>query len=205
MKNKPDLNPEKGAVRQVRRFFYELGKSFFVAEPDEAKVAGWRQVCCSLAGEIPDPAVAGSVRRLAGLLEDLELQRIQEEYYDLFVNPFSVRQVNWTASYYLDGHHFGRRLVEVRQLMAASGYVKEEEYKEPEDSLPVLLDLMVRMIETENAENEVATQERLRRDFLEPVVAGISQRLQQLEGVEFYSACAEFLQSWLRMEDNCLG
>ena len=193
-------------MRQVRQFFYELGKSFFVAEPDAAKVDGWRQVCRSLAGEIPDPAVAGSVRRLAGLLEDLELQRIQDEYYDFFVNPFSPRQVNWTASYYLDGHHFGRRLVEIRQLMAASGYVKEEEYKEPEDSLPVLLDLMVRMIETENAADEMAavTQERLRRDFLAPLVSHVCQRLQQVEDARFYPACAEFLQSWLRMEDNRL-
>ena len=194
-------------MRQVRQFFYELGKSFFVAEPDAAKVTGWRQVCRSLAGEIPDPAVAGTVRRLAELLDRLEPRQIQDEYYDLFVNPFSVRRVNWTASYYLDGHHFGRRLVEVRQLMEASGYVKEEEYKEPEDSLPVLLDLMVRMIETENAEDgeAAATQEHLRREFLEPVVAGVHQFLQQVEGVNFYPACTDFLQSWLRMEDNRPG
>ncbi len=198
--------PETQAACQVRRFFYELGKAFFLAEPDAEKLAGWREACESLAAEIGDPPLAAAIHRLAGLLATLDPAQIQEEYYDFFVNPFSPRQLNWTTSYYLDGRHFGRHLVELRQLMAATGYVKEEEFKEPEDSLPVLLDLMARLIEAEGEGDEAAAavQRRVLKDFLAPVVDRLGHCLHQQDGALFYPACAVFLQAWLRLEESYL-
>lgn len=202
MKNETDQ--ENSAIRKVRGFFYDLSKSFFLEEPNQEKVDCWQEIIAPLAAETPNVLLAEATRQLSLALIDLDAATIKNEYYDFFVNPFSHRLVNWTSSYYDNGRNFGRKLVKIRQFMAKQGLVKEEEFKEPEDSLPVLMDLMARLIEMENEpENSVAeAQQQLLQEFLIPLAGDIHRQLRADENARFYPLCAEFLEAWLQLDKS---
>ncbi|RLB70953.1 MAG: hypothetical protein DRH04_02715 [Deltaproteobacteria bacterium] len=198
-----DMNQENIAISQVRGFMYELSKSFFLEEPDQEKIDRWREIIAPLATEAPSITLAEAARQLSLALTELDVAAIKDEYYDLFVNPFSHRLINWTASYYVNGRNFGLKLVKIRQLMAEQGLVKEEEFKEPEDSLPVLLDLMIRLIEMESElKDSMTAQQQLLHKFLLPLATHISQRLQTDGEARLYPLCSRFLETWLQLDES---
>ncbi len=198
-----NINQENIAISQVRGFMYELSKSFFLEEPDQEKIERWREIIAPLATEAPNITLAEAARQLSRSLRELEMTAIKNEYYDLFVNPFSRRLINWTASYYVNGRNFGPKLVKIRQLMTEHGLVKEKEFKEPEDSLPVLLDLMTRLTELENElEDNQGAQQQLLHEFLLPLTTQISMRLQSDRKAQFYPLCAGFLEAWLQFDES---
>ncbi len=202
----PAPESEAGTIRQTRVFFYEFLKSFFVEPPTPVRIAGWREVATALAREAPPSPFREAARRLARVLAAAGAEDLADEYHALFVDPFNPGQLNWNLSYYRDGRNFGPSLVEIRSLMAAGGLVKEDDFKEPEDSLPVLLDLVARLIEGEaDAENGPAVarlQGRLRRDFLQPLAEGMQRRLQEPAGIHLYPAVLELIAAWLNLEDE---
>jgi len=199
-----EIKQENTTIRQVRNFFYELSKSFFLEEPDQEKFIRWQKIIAHLAREAPNVTLAEAARQLSLALTELDASAVKNEYYDLFVNPFSHRLVNWTASFYVNGRNFGRKLVDIRQLMAEQGLVKEDAFKEPEDSLPVLLDLMARLIEIEDdlGDSGPAAQRQLLQEFLLPLADQMRQRLQADEKARFYPVCAEFLEAWLQLDES---
>ena len=199
-----ELNRENAAIRQVRGFFYDLNKSFFLGEPDPEKVGHWRQIINSLNAEAPSLKLAEAARQLSLALDEFELAAIKDEYYELFFNPFSPRLISWTVSVSVNGRNFGPKLVEIRQLMAAQGLEKEDKFKEPEDSLPVLLDLMARFIEMEDdlGAGGAAAQQQILEKFLLPLTAHMNQQLQADTGARFYPLCADFLEAWLEFDES---
>ncbi len=199
-----ELQRENAAIRKVRGFFYELNKSFFLAEPDPEKVGHWRQIINSLTAEAPSLKLGAAARQLSLALDELELNAIKDEYYELFFNPFSPRLISWTASVSVNGRNFGPKLVEIRQLMAAQGLEKEEKFKEPEDSLPILLDLMARLIEMEAdlGAGGAAAQLKILEKFLLPLTAHMNRQLQADPGARLYPLCADFLQAWLEFDES---
>ena len=199
-----EINQENTAIRQVRSFFYELAKSFFLEEPDRNKIDRWQEIIHPLGIEAPSMELAEAARQLSLALAEVDLPAVKNEYYDFFVNPFSHQLINWTVSASVNGRNFGPKLVEIRQLMAKQRLVKEDEFKEPEDSLPVLLDLMARLIELEDdlGDGAVAAQQQILQEFLLPLTAHIHQRLGTDSSAEFYPLCAEFLQAWLQLDES---
>ncbi|NIA19035.1 MAG: hypothetical protein GWP07_01155 [Xanthomonadaceae bacterium] len=199
-----EVNQDDVAIRQVRGFFYDLAKSFFLEDPDQEKIERWREIINPLGAEAPSMALAEAARQLSLALAELDLPAIKNEYYDFFVNPFSHQLISWTVSSSVNGRNFGPQLVEIRQLMAKQGLVKEEEFKEPEDSLPVLLDLMTRLIEMEDGlgDGGVTAQQHILQKFLIPLTTYIHQQLQAGTGAGFYALCAGFLEAWLQLDES---
>ncbi len=192
------------AIRQVRGFFYDLVKSFFWEEPNLEKIDRWREIIKPLDTEAPSLVLAEAARQLSLALVEIDLPTIKNEYYDFFVNPFSHQPISWTVSASINGRNFGPKLVEIRQLMAEQGLVKDDEFKEPEDSLPVLLDLMARLIEMEDdlGDSAVAAQQYILQEFLLPLTTHIHQQLKAGNSGGFYSLCAEFMQAWLKLDES---
>ena len=212
-----NLNSERAeaeAIRQTRIFFYDLLKSLFVTAPTDAEFERWQGIFAALAEQAPTPRLREAGRNLADMFERLTRAEIESEYYELFVNPFSPRQLSWNASYYHDGRNFGRSLVEVRELMRKAELVKEEEYKEPEDSLPVLLDLTARLIELTDSEERAEegcrvdieeAQRRLVNDFLRPLANGMEVRLVDDPAARCWPLVLRLLAVWLELDGEYLG
>ena len=188
---------------RVRLRFFDLLKSFFVQEPDAEKMGRWRGTFTALAREQISPSIDSSIKKCNVLLNSKRLQNLQDEYYRLFVDPFGADKVNLTASYYLDGHNFGRTLVSLRSFLDEARLVKIAGVKESEDALVVMLDTLVSLVEQEKETGSPearAFQARLLDEYLIPFVQKFRIALEANENADFYYACCQFLSGYLDLE-----
>ena len=194
---------------RVRLRFLDLIKSFFVEEPDAEKMSRWRGTFSALCREQVSPRFDAAVQETSAMLNTMSLGELQEEYYQLFTNPFDGAMVETTASYYLSGRNYGQTLAEVRGLMGEAGLGKERDVTEPEDSLVVLLDLFATLVELEREENEQldprALQMKLVKEYLVPFAREFAQALTKNEKARYYRQCAGVLNGYLDLETGLLG
>lgn len=194
---------------RVRLRFIDLVKSFFTEQPDAEKMSRWRGTFSALSHEQISPTFDNSVRRLSELLSTMSLGELQEEFYQLFVNPFDGNMVETTASYYFTGRSYGQTLVDVRSFMNDAGLRKEKNVTEPEDALIVLLDSFGGLVELEKnggqEEQARALQARMVRDFLTPLAEHFEKALQNNKRAQFYPVCAKLLCGYLELEKGLVG
>lgn len=194
---------------RVRLRFLDLIKSFFVEEPDAEKMSRWRGTFSALCREQISPRFDIAVRETSGMLGTMSLGELQEEYYQLFTNPFDGAMVETTASYYLSGRNYGQTLAEVRGLMQEAGLGKERDVTEPEDSLVVLLDIFATLVELEKEEKSHidprAVQMKLVKEYLVPFATAFAEALKKNEKARYYRQCAEVLTGYLDLETGLLG
>ncbi len=190
---------------QVRFRFLDLIKSFFVAEPDAEMMSRWRGTFAALAKEQVSPRFDNGVKEISRALNNKTLKELQEEYYKLFVNPFDGGLVETTASYYLNGRNYDQALVDIRGLMQEGGVQKKKGVTDPEDSLVVMLDTFVSLIEeeqTSGGERIRQVQGRLVAEFLEPFTEKFSTALNESEHADFYYLCCQILGGYLDLEKD---
>lgn len=189
-------------LSRVRLRFIDIIKSFFVEEPDAEKMSRWRGIFTSLASENINLHFDASVKECVAHLNNKNLSDLQDEYYKLFVDPFSERHVAITASFYKDGRHHGETLAQFRGLLVEAGVAKEDAVVETEDSIAVMLDILSRFIEqeAEGAQCARGYQTQLITEYLEPLVEEIYQALEADERAEFYASCGKFLKGYLDLE-----
>ena len=195
---------------RVRLRFLDLGKSFFLGEPDAEKISRWRGTFSAMAREQISPAFDQAVRELVEVLNTtaentVSLSTLQDEYYTLFMDPFEGSPVNMTVSHYLDGRNFGPSLVEIKGLLHEAGIEKDKAVKEPEDSLVVLLDAYAALVEEEQrggegSETAKRLQGRLLEEFLLPFLEKFSLALEKNDRANFFRICGRFLQEYFKLE-----
>lgn len=197
---------EKDVLR-VRLRFLDLLKSFFDEPPDAEKLSRWRGVFSSLAAESIAPGLDASIRRLRSLLDEKSLQAIQEEHYELFVNPYSDHTVNTSGSFYKDGKNYGPSLVALRQFLIDHDLIKDKEAMEDDDALVIMLDFLHTLVEQEKSEPGLTREQQAQflADFLLPAARGIEESVRENEMAEFYQECITFLNSYLDLEKSLLG
>ena len=186
----------RGRLRLV-----DLIKSFFQTEPDAEKMSRWRGTFSALVKEKVNPLFDTAVRDIHRMLNSMSLAEIQNEYYELFTNPFSQAQVNTMASWYLDGRSFGETLVALRSFLNEAGIVLVEGVVDSEDSLPVLLDILGSLIEREKNGDEVRElQGRLLSIWLQPLAQELTAAVKRIDTALFYQACCLLLCGYLELE-----
>ena len=187
---------------RVRLRFIDLIKSFFISEPDAEKMSRWRGIFTSLDAEHINPLFDGAVSTCRGLLAQQNLKDLQDEYYSLFVDPFSEQLIATNASFYIDGRNHGATLAKFRGFLGEAGLVKEKSVIETEDSLVVMLDSLARLIEEEDGGNHESRefQTRLIGEFLEPLVERMYHALEADGRTKFYVSCGKFLKGYLDLE-----
>lgn len=197
---------EKQLIR-VRLRFFDLLKSFFIDEPDAEKMSRWRGTFAALTKEKVDPGLDKATQEINQLLTDKSLNDLQEEYYQLFSNPFSSEQVENTVSYYVDGHHYGPALAKLRSFLATAGLEKNATITDSEDSLVIMLDVLSTLIKEEknNPETARSYQQTLLNDYLVPFTDRFVTALKQNETAYFYTACGSFLRGYLELEKGLTG
>jgi len=198
----------KREVLRARLRFVDLVKSFFQAEPDAEKMSRWRGTFSALAKEQVSPLFDSAVRDIHRLLNTCNLNDLQNEYYELFTNPFSKGQVNIMASWYLDGRSFGETLVSLRSFLAGAGIERVEGVVDSEDSLPMLLDILASLIEDEkmtDGEEVRELQFRLLSDYLLPLAHGFAAEVEKNDTARFYRACCKLLCGHLDLEKGLVA
>lgn len=188
---------------RVRLRFLDLLKSFFVREPDAEKLGRWRGTFAALAGAQIHPDIDLPARECSRLLDSKGLQGLQEEYYRLFTDPFGEKKVDTTASYYLDGQNFGWTLASLRSFLDEARLAKGAEVRESEDSLVVMLDILMSLVEEEKQTGSTparALQTRLLEEYLIPFALGFDSAMEANDDAEFYRACSRFLCGYLDLE-----
>lgn len=188
---------------QVRLRFIDLLKSFFQEEPDAEKMSRWRGIFSALADEQINPLFDSGVRELCSLLNSRSLADLKDEYYRLFVDPFSDSQIVTLASYYLDGRSFGESLVELRGLLGEAGLEKTAGVVDSEDSVVMMLDTFGSLIDEDKKSGSALTRQlqvRLLTEFLEPFSVKFSAAVEKSEKAVFYKSCCKLLRGYLDLE-----
>lgn len=193
---------------RARLLFVDLIKSFFQSEPDSENFSRWRGTFSALTKEQINPLFDGAVKDLFRLLNEKTLTDIQNEYYELFTNPFGETPINNMASYYLDGRSFGQTLVSLRGLLNEAGFEREEGVVDSEDSLPMMLDIFASLIEEEkNSDSDTARnfQAQLLAEYLVPFADKFSKEVSKANTAEFYTSCCQLLCGYLDLEKGLVA
>lgn len=187
---------------RVRLRFIDLIKSFFIAEPDAENMSRWRGIFTSLDGEQINPIFDTAVSECKEILAKKSLKELQEEYYNLFEDPFSENLIPTSASFYIDGRTHAQTLADFRGFLMVAGLEKDEAVIETEDSLVVMLDTLARLIEDEESGGEYSrvSQTTLISEFLELLTDNIYKRLEADDRAKFYASCGKFLKGYLDLE-----
>ncbi len=188
---------------RVRLRFLDLSKSFFQGKPDGEKISRWRGTFSALAKEPVSPGFDRVVKKLSEALNVKSLKELQDEFYTLFIDPFDGDPVNTNASFYFDGRSFGQSLVEIRGLLDEAGLRKVNTVTEPEDSLIVMLDSFLSLVEeekTNGGETVKQLQSRLVSEFLYPFSEKFCDALEKNQSADFFSICGRFLNEYLDLE-----
>ncbi|MEJ2057888.1 MAG: molecular chaperone TorD family protein [Desulfofustis sp.] len=159
-------------IYRVRLRLIDLIKSFFLEKPDAELLSRWRGTFSALSKEQISPLLDNSVRNLSRQLGEKSLEDIQDEYYALFVDPFGEDAINLIASQHFDGRNYGETLILIRDIFKQAGIAKNKTVADPEDSLPVLFDLLGTLVEMEkDGEDTSESQDELTQTFLAPFLS----------------------------------
>ncbi len=189
---------------RIRLRFLDLLKSFFQDEPDADRLSRWRGIFAALDKERINQQLDKAIRELGETLADKSLQEIKNEHYSLFVDPYSKQLLPLNAAYYLDGKSFGPSLASYREILKQGQLVKESTITDPEDSLPLMLDALITLIneEKQTAMETRHLQDQLLEQFLIPTTKHINDRISKNTEAEFYQKCFAFLDAYLELEQG---
>ena len=190
-------------IRQMRILMYDLTKSLFAEIPDDERCSRWHTLFSAFSQVHQEPGIAQASEKIVETLDKLGCEGVKQEYNTLFVDPYSESRLNRTASWYADGKSLGPTLAEVRQLMQDAGVERLRDYREPEDSIEVLLDTMILLLEDAGRKGEehgLEFRQRLFLDFIMPLMEAMIRRMENMEDFPFYMACAGYLKWWLTLE-----
>ena len=193
-------------LSRVRLRFLDLLKSFFQDVPDAERLSRWRGIFAALDKEHVTQHLDTTIRQLGEVLADKSLQQIKDEHYTLFVDPYSNHLLPLTAAYYIDGKSFGPSLATFREILKQGQLIKESRITDPEDSLPIMLDALITLIQEEK-QGSMQTrhlQDQLLQQFLIPTVKHIRERISNNTEAEFYQKCVAFLGAYLELEQGLL-
>ena len=191
---------------RTRLRFIDIIKSFFISAPDSERFSRWRGTFAALSRESITPEMDKHTSTLNSLVSSKKLEDFADEYYALFVDPFSETPLNLSASHHLDGRNHGESLIAVRQLIHDADIGIDSSVKLPEDSLPVMMDILSTLIEHEaNGIDTHGFQEKLINDLLIPSIKQMVLAAGDNPTAEFYLACLEFCSAYLSLEKDLAG
>jgi len=193
-------------LHRIRLRFLDLLKSFFQDEPDAELLSRWRGIFAALEGQSITRNLDNATHDLGELLADMTLQEIKDEHYALFINPYSKQLLPLTAAYYIDGKSFGPSLAKYRDILKEGQVVKEQGFTDSEDSLPIMLDVLIALIQEEKQGDSSTRhlQNQLLQEFLIPTVKAIAKDISTNSDIAFYIKCVAFLEAYLELEQGLL-
>lgn len=189
---------------RIRLRFLDILKSFFQDEPDADRLSRWRGIFAALGKERINQRLDSAIHAFGETLARKSLQEIKDEYHTLFVDPYSKQLLPLNAAYYIDGKSFGPSLARFREIMKQGQLIKDSKFTDPEDSLPIMLDVLITFIH-EDKKGTMETrhlQDQLLQQFLIPTTTKIRERISTSKDADFYCKCVDFLAAYLELEQG---
>jgi len=196
---------------QTRYFFYDLFFSMIAREPSDEIIDAWRKGLKVLSHSQSDGSLAKIAGSLLGLLNKADANaKVRDEFNELFWAPVGDT-ICLEGSGYVDGRTQGRYLVRIRGFLEKTPFVKEDDYKAPEDTLAFHLDLMRCLIKEEEsidclkAKKQWRTlQKELVTDFMALWVKKPIDELKKRQDKPFYSQAANLMDIYIDAEQDFL-
>lgn len=185
------------SLNDMRKVIYNLIKSFFWDIPKEEDIKAWRNFITNLYEESINREFDRTITSVKEALDNSDVESIKNEYYELFENPFGDVLPNFNASFILEGKNFGEPLVEIRNFLEDLKAVKDRNYKDTEDSIPFMIDLMLYLIDSDNCAD---IQQKFLKKFLYPSFERLVEILSLNEKAYFYATACLFTRDYLGMD-----
>ncbi len=194
-------------VNSVRLFFYEIIKNAFYKEPDEKFFGVIKDFIDNLKknNDFDSENLNFILNSFDTVFERLDFDDIKEEYYALFIDPFSENLVNKNASHYFENKNYGKTLAEIREFIWNLKTEKDESFKEPEDSVSFVSDFMMYLISIEETEDTINYQREFFKDIIEPLYSSISETLKANSKAVFYACIALLMDYFSDLEKGYLN
>ena len=188
--------------QQARANTYSLLGALLATSPEQAILDSLRGIPVATSdaanGEQREMLAAWSVMKLAA--ERAEADAVAEEYQALFIGIGRGELVPY-GSWYLTGFLMEKPLAVLRRDLAALGFERLQETKEPEDHAGALCETMGLIIGSGD-EFGFEDQQRFFRDHMEPWICKFFSDLREAESAGFYAAVGQLGESFIGLESH---
>jgi TorA maturation chaperone TorD len=180
-------------------------------EPSDEIIDAWRKGLKVLSDSQSEDSLVRTAGSLLGLLNEVDAnKKVRDEFNELFLAPVGDT-ICLEGSRYIDGKTQGKYLVRIRTFLEKTPFVKEDDYKGPEDTLDFHLDLMRCFIKEEQSTECVegkkqwrALQKELVTDFMALWVKEPLDKLKMRDDKPFYSQAANLMNIYIDAEQDLL-
>lgn len=183
----------------VRANAYSLLGALLAAPPGQELIELLRAITPRNGAEAGELAPSWEALRLAG--DFATAATLDDEYHDLFIGMTRGELVPY-GSWYLTGFMMDQPLAVLRQDLAALGYERQGDVREPEDHAGALLETMAMLI----ADGEdIDAQRRFFDRHVGTWMPTFFLDLQKANAAGFYRAVGQFGEHFMRFEKQYLS
>ena len=191
---------EVNADQAVRINTYRLLATILAAAPSQDVLKLLQQIDAPTSNGDSGMAASWQSLRLAG--ERATVEDVADEYFDLFVG-LGRGDVLPYGSWYMSGFLMDRPLTVLRQDLAALGFERQEDVREPEDHAAALCETMSLIIGSDEIPFE--TQRKFFNDHMGSWIGRFFIDLQEAKAARFYQAVGQFGQQFIEIENQYLA
>jgi TorA maturation chaperone TorD len=176
---------------------YALLAALLAHSPDADMIEQWAR----LSGDATRLGAAHAA--LGSAAASMKPQRIEREYFDLFVGLGGGELFPY-ASYYLTGYLHGRPLARVRETLKQIGLERTEGQSEPEDHVAILFEVMAglaggRIIAPDGTDRTIF------ENHLRPWVGRFFSDLERAESATFYKCVGSLGRIFMEIETEAFS
>jgi TorA maturation chaperone TorD len=199
-KTKGGTRMEVNADQAARINTYRLLATLLAAAPSEDVLNLLQQVDAPSSNG--DSGMAASWQSLRLASERATTEALTDEYFDLFVGLGRGELVPY-GSWYATGFLMDRPLSVLRQDLAALGFERQEDVREPEDHAAALCETMSLIIDSDEIPFE--TQRKFFNDHIGTWIERFFIDLQEAKAARFYRSVGQFGQQFIELENQYLA
>ena len=153
--------------------------------------------------EIPtDDGLGGAWRALGTAARCADVEVVDDEYHDLFIGVGRGELIPY-GSWYRTGFVMDKPLAVLRADLAALGFERQDDVKEPEDHAAALLETMALIVVS--PENGVDVQRRFFDRHVSTWMRTFFADLQTADSARFYRAVGQFGDQFMKFEMQYLS
>ena len=153
--------------------------------------------------EIPsDDGLGAAWRGLESAAQRADVESVDDEYHDLFIGVGRGELIPY-GSWYRTGFMMDKPLAVLRSDLAALGFERQDDVKEPEDHAAALLETMALIVAS--PEHGVDVQRRFFDHHVAPWMRALFADLQTADSARFYRAVGQFGDQFMAFEMQYLS
>lgn len=191
---------EVNADQAVRSNAYRLLATLLAAAPSQDVLNLLQQIDAPTTNGDSGMSASWRSLRLAG--ERATVDDASDEYFDLFIGLGRGELVPY-GSWYTTGFLMDRPLSVLRQDLAALGFERQEDVREPEDHAAALCETMSLIIASDDIPFE--TQRKFFNDHMGTWLGRFFVDLQKAKAARFYRSVGQFGQQFIEIENQYLA